>query len=68
MSKTYVVKSGDTLSKIARETLGDAQRWEEIYEANKTVIDDPNLLQPGLVLKIPGAGSGGRAQRRRNFV
>jgi len=33
--------------------LGDAGRWPEIIEANKEKIKDPNLIQPGLELKIP---------------
>jgi len=51
--KTYVVKSGDSLSKIAKEILGDAKRWPEIYEANKALIgDNPNLIHPGQKLII----------------
>jgi len=52
-SKTYVVKAGDSLSKIAKELLGDANRWKEIYEANKDVIKDPNVLTAGQKLVIP---------------
>ena len=33
--RVYVVKSGDSLSKIAAEVYGDADRWQEIFEANK---------------------------------
>lgn len=50
----YTVKSGDTLSDIANEKLGDADRWREIYEANKEVVgDDPDTIQPGMELEIP---------------
>lgn len=52
-SKTYVVKAGDSLSKIAKELLGDANRWKEIYEANKDTIKDPNTLNVGQKLVIP---------------
>jgi len=52
-ARTYVVKSGDSLSKIAKEVLGDAKRWPEIYEANKALIgDNPNLIHPGQKLVI----------------
>ena len=50
---TYVVKAGDSLSKIAKEVLGDARRWPEIFEANKDQIKDPNLIRVGQELKIP---------------
>ncbi len=53
MARKYVVKSGDTLSKIAKDTLGDADRWKEILEANKDKIKNPNVIQPGMELDIP---------------
>lgn len=49
----YEVKSGDSLSKIAKNYPG--LTWQKIYEANKDQIKDPNLIQPGQKLKIPGA-------------
>jgi nucleoid-associated protein YgaU len=52
-ARTYVVQSGDSLSKIAKELLGDAGRWPEIFEANKDKIKDPNLIYPGQELDIP---------------
>ncbi|HDQ73362.1 MAG TPA: LysM peptidoglycan-binding domain-containing protein [Chloroflexi bacterium] len=51
--RVYVVKSGDSLSKIARDMLGDASRWPEIFEANKDKIKDPNLIHVGQELTIP---------------
>ena len=52
--KTYVVKSGDSLSKIAKDALGDAKRWPEIYELNKELIgDNPNIIHPGQKLSLP---------------
>jgi LysM repeat protein len=49
------VQAGDYLWKIAKEQLGDANRWPEIYALNKDAIgDNPNLLQPGQLLKLPG--------------
>jgi nucleoid-associated protein YgaU len=53
-TKTYTVKSGDTLSDIAQAEMGDANRWRELYEANKDAVgDDPDMIHPGLELKIP---------------
>jgi nucleoid-associated protein YgaU len=52
-TSTYVVKSGDTLSKIAKDLLGDAERWPEILAANKDKIKDPDAIKPGQELKIP---------------
>ena len=52
-AKTYVVQSGDSLSKIAGKLLGDATRWKEIWEANKDQIKDPNLIHVGQELRIP---------------
>ena len=49
----YVVKSGDTLSGIAKSVYGNAGRWREIFEANKDVIENPNLIRPGWKLRIP---------------
>jgi len=52
-ARTYVVKSGDSLSKIAEELLGDASRWREIFEANEDKIEDPNAIEPDMELDIP---------------
>lgn len=52
-SGNYTVKSGDTLSAIARDEL-DTNNWHPLYDANKTVIgDDPNLILPGQKLDMP---------------
>jgi nucleoid-associated protein YgaU len=53
--KTYVVVEGDSLSKIAKREYGDANKWRTIYEANKDLINDPDLIYPGQELKVPGA-------------
>jgi nucleoid-associated protein YgaU len=50
---TYTVKAGDTLSKIAREHLGDANAYMAIFEANKDQLSDPDKIKPGQVLQIP---------------
>lgn len=52
---TYTVKSGDTLSKIAKEHLGDANAYMKIFEVNKDQLNDPDKIKPGQVLKIPSA-------------
>jgi nucleoid-associated protein YgaU len=52
---SYTVKSGDTLSKIAKEHLGDANAYMKIFEANKDQLSDPDKIKPGQVLKIPTA-------------
>jgi len=51
--RTYVVRPGDTLSKIAKETLGQANAYMEIFNANKDQLSDPDKIKPGQVLKIP---------------
>jgi len=49
----YTVKSGDTLSKIAREHYGNANQYPKIFEANKPLLKDPDEIYPGQVLRIP---------------
>ena len=49
----YTVQKGDTLGKIARDHLGSAGRYPEIFEANQPLLEDPNLIYPGQVLRIP---------------
>ncbi len=51
--KTYTVKSGDTLSEIAKRELGSANKYMEIFNANRDQLNDPDKIQPGQVLKIP---------------
>ena len=50
---TYTVEAGDTLSKIAKAHLGNANAWNKIYEANRDQLDDPDKIKPGQVLKLP---------------
>ena len=52
-AQTYTVKSGDTLSKIAKEHLGDANAYMKIFDANKDQLSDPDKIKPGQVLKMP---------------
>jgi nucleoid-associated protein YgaU len=55
---TYTVKSGDTLSGIAKQFLGNANSYMEIFNANRDQLTDPDRIKPGQVLKIPQAGRG----------
>lgn len=54
-ARTYTVKAGDTLSKIAKEHLGSANSYMAIFEANRDQLTDPDKIKPGQVLKIPAA-------------
>jgi polar amino acid transport system substrate-binding protein len=52
-AKTYTVKAGDTLSKIAAERLGSVDRWKELWELNRDRVANANLIYPKLVLLMP---------------
>ena len=52
-ANSYTVQSGDTLWKIAAETLGDGERYTEIFEANRDILDAPEHILPGQELKLP---------------
>ena len=52
-AKTYTVKSGDTLSAIAKAQLGSAGDYMKIFDANKDQLSDPDKIKPGQVLRIP---------------
>jgi nucleoid-associated protein YgaU len=49
----YTVKSGDTLSKIAKQHYGDANQYMKIFNANKGLLKDPDKIQVGQELVIP---------------
>ncbi len=49
----YTVKSGDSLSKIAKQHYGNAMKYPVIFEANKPMLKDPDKIYPGQVLRIP---------------
>jgi len=51
-ARTYTVKPGDTLSKIAKMELGDANAYMKIFELNRDQLKDPDQIKPGQVLKI----------------
>lgn len=50
----HTVAKGDTLSAIAKKYLGNANRYTEIFEANKPMLTHPDKIYPGQVLRIPG--------------
>jgi nucleoid-associated protein YgaU len=52
-ARTYTVKAGDTLTKIAKEHLGDAHAYMKIFDANRDQLSDPDKIKPGQVLKLP---------------
>ena len=49
----HTVESGDSLWKVAEATLGDGNRYKEIFEANRPMLSDPDKIYPGQVLRIP---------------
>ena len=51
--KTYTVKSGDTLSRIAKDHLGNAGDYMKIFNLNKDQLSDPDMIKPGQVLRLP---------------
>lgn len=51
--REYTIKSGDSLSKIAKQFYGNAAEWEKIYKANQDKIKDPDLIHPGQKIIIP---------------
>jgi nucleoid-associated protein YgaU len=51
--KTYTVAAGDSLSKIAKQFYGNANEYTKIFEANRNVLSDPNMVRVGQQLVIP---------------
>jgi nucleoid-associated protein YgaU len=51
--RTYVVTKGDSLSAIAKREYGDMKEWRRIYDANRDIIKDPDLIYPGQTLRLP---------------
>ncbi|MDR2872730.1 MAG: LysM peptidoglycan-binding domain-containing protein [Xanthomonadaceae bacterium] len=51
--QTYTIQKGDTLSSIAQKHYGKANVWKRIFEANRDVIDNPDKIFPGQVIKLP---------------
>jgi LysM repeat protein len=55
----YEVKSGDTLSKISKQFYGDANKYQQIFEANRPMLKDADEIYPGQRLRIPNAVAAG---------
>jgi nucleoid-associated protein YgaU len=51
--KVIKVGPGETLRKIALREYGDEAQWDRIYQANKWKIDDPEMIYPGMELRLP---------------
>lgn len=51
--RVYTVEKGDSLSAIAKKFYGSANHWQEIFDANRDQLDDPDLIRPGQTLRIP---------------
>jgi nucleoid-associated protein YgaU len=51
----YIIQKGDTLSKIAKQFYGDPNKYPQIFEANREVIRDADLIFPGQKIRIPTA-------------
>lgn len=52
-SRFHEVKPGDSLSKIAKEVYGDPMKYNAIFEANKPMLEHPDKIYPGQMLRIP---------------
>jgi nucleoid-associated protein YgaU len=49
----YTIEKGDTLWAIAKKHLGDGNKYNDIFAANREVIKDPDLIYPGQKIRIP---------------
>lgn len=49
----HEVKSGESLSKISKHYYGDAMKYNKIFEANRNILDNPDMIHPGQMLVIP---------------
>ena len=52
-TRTYTVRAGDSLSSIAQDLYGSAADWTWLYDANQSVVHNPNDIYVGEVLKVP---------------
>ncbi len=56
VAQFYTVAKGDSLSKIAKEIYGDYKQYPTIFEANRPMLEHPDKIYPGQVLRIPPLG------------
>ncbi|MBC2840202.1 LysM peptidoglycan-binding domain-containing protein [Robiginitalea sp. SC105] len=49
----HVVKAGESLSKIAKHYYGDPMKYKQIFEANRNILNNPDVIHPDQVLVIP---------------
>lgn len=57
-ARSHTVAKGENLSKISKQYYGSPNHWKDIFEANRDQLDDPDLIQPGQVLRIPARDAG----------
>jgi LysM repeat protein len=58
-TRRYNVRPGDTLSSIAQRFYGQSAGWSRIFQANRSVLRNPDMIFPGQVLTLPGAAASG---------
>jgi nucleoid-associated protein YgaU len=61
-AEKYTVQSGDSLWAISERFYGNGNEWHKIYEANRGQIKDPDVIQPGWELSIPGRAAEGEGK------
>lgn len=52
-ARFYTIEKGDSLWKIAQQHYGDGNKWQRLFEANREVIKDPDLIYPGQQIRVP---------------
>jgi nucleoid-associated protein YgaU len=63
--RTHRIVDGDTLRRLAQRYLGNAERFGEIYEANRDVLNNPDLLPIGKVLRLPERAGSAKGRLRQ---
>lgn len=52
-ARSYTIEKGDTLSAIAKRVYGKASYWQQIFDANRDTLDNPDRIFPGQVITLP---------------